>query len=159
MQSAPPVSYPAGRSVLYGWLLSLVWVSALVVMLSWSGLADDLSWRWTLCWCVLVLTGVMAVWSWLQTSIGQLWWTGHAWLWVTPDGQQMQGQLHLRLDWQRGMLVRFEPADSPGHWAWVERHRRPDGWLDLRRALHATAGMTLTPDLGGMRAEVASHHD
>ncbi len=160
MRKAPSVNYPVGpsflRSLLYGAALVLGWVVCggwmLVVR------ADEL---------VLLVAGVSClfataciVWALRRPVQGRLRWDGQSWHWSSKrPGEHVQssfaeeipGRVHVRLDWQRGMLLEFAPLSddfSPrilgwhrnSLWLWVEYREAPAYWNALRRAAWTDAG-------------------
>ena len=156
MHSAPPVSYHVGRSALHGVILLLLWLCALVLMLAWYGVSGDLAWPLWLDVGVLAGTGAAAWWSWVKMPEGRVGWTGQSWTWSPVDGRSMEGRMQVRLDWQRGMLLRFEGATHASHWVWVERQSQPSRWLGLRRAVYSPARMSTSLPKGALPPDTAS---
>lgn len=162
MRNAPSVSYPVGRSflrvLLHGGALAFVWL----VSAAWAMLArSDEVGRWGMGLVCLLVTLPLA-WALVRPERGRLRWDGQQWFW-TDDAQaaveDLPGQVHVRLDWQSGMLLEFtplplslpspvegssvqRPSERSGRtrWLWVERGPAPAYWNALRRAAWAGAG-------------------
>lgn len=136
MHSAPAVSYPVGRSSLREACLLLPWLLAGLVCAAWTLQAASFSAAQGL--ALLLWLGV--AWRLLaelrRPAEGLLAWDGQSWLWEA-GGQRCLGTPHLRLDWQRGLLLEFQPLDAPAAWLWIERGMEPRKWDGLRRALYA----------------------
>lgn len=63
-----------------------------------------------------------------------------AWHWHT-NGEEEGVRLEILesvLDCQSCVLLRLKGSNRRATWVWVERHRAPTRWDDLRRALIAT---------------------
>jgi hypothetical protein len=129
MRSAPSVSYPVGpsflRSLFYGAALALGWL--VCALWAWVSQAD--SWSWVLLACLAVT--LFALKALARPARGLLCWDGQVWHW----NEEVQGLVHVRLDWQRGMLLEFRSDDSKGLWFWMESKARPADWNALRRAV------------------------
>lgn len=153
MRSAPSVVYPVGRCAFHGRLL---------LALSALGLATLTGWAWSDSgrffregfWAGLVLWALWAAWvfnAWWRTPIGALHWDSlaspfgdslraGAWHWHLHRVEEGVPLQHLEsvLDCQGFVLLRLKALDQRATWLWVERHRAPRHWDDLRRALMAT---------------------
>ena len=151
MRSAPSVTYPVGRSVLFSRLLC--WVGFLTLAAVTAGavygsgaLAGAVAW---VVWVILVVL------AWRRQPQGRLAWTasrqpradplqpaqaGH---WSWSSSAYLEGVLLQRVervhDLQAWMLLRLHNPDGARTWVWVERRSDPDRWDDLRRALWAHA--------------------
>ena len=149
MRSAPSVSYPVGRSrlgeaqgsALRVWLYGMALVAGLLVCAAWALLsqAGQMMQGVVGLLCLAVtLVGVRAL---LRSAQGDLRWDGQGWRWMGEDGE-VEGQVHVRLDWQRGMLLEFKALnqkkslwhDRKSLWLWVEWGASPAYWNALRRA-------------------------
>ena len=151
MRSAPSVTYPVGRSVLFRRLLLVVGalgVAALVLAfvfgLGWWVLAGGLAW---------VIWGMTAMRTWQRQPLGRLAWvpsTEHAvdpalrtvvghWSWSSAAylGGVVLQRVERVHDLQAWMLLRLYNPDGARTWVWVERGSDPDRWDALRRALWA----------------------
>ncbi|MFO6420202.1 hypothetical protein ACLBKS_08365 [Hylemonella sp. W303a] len=162
MRNAPSVSYPVGRSFLrtlvHGGVLAFLWlVGAVWVTL----LHSDEAGRWLMVFACLLVTLPLA-WTLIRPERGRVRWDGQDWFWAADTqvaAEDLLGKVHVRLDWQSGMLLEFipmsqsspSPADGatiqrpPGlsgrtRWLWVERAQAPAYWNALRRAAWADAG-------------------
>ena len=153
MRSAPSVMYPVGRSAFFAQaLLSLAGLGVLVLGFLLVSMADSVARTrvvpvgvglWLLWSC-------FAVWSWRRSPIGRLQWDAlastadgdskpGAWRWHSDayqDGALMQ-RVEPMLDLQTRMLLRLRNRDAATSWVWVEQHRDPARWDDLRRAVKA----------------------
>jgi toxin CptA len=137
MHSAPSVNYPVGRSPFAGTLLLLVWLlGAMAVALWWSLMAAG-SWRLLLAGLAVGAVGALAARQWWLTPAGDLTWDGEAWNWKPAAGSQ-EGSLHVAVDLQRWLLLRWATSGSVS-WLWLERSRRSDRWDDVRRAVYSRA--------------------
>lgn len=139
MVSAPPVSYPVGRSGLYG---RLVWAMLALGLVSegyWlTGLDEWHPWHIGAAGLSLLLW-LWALRDWARPVTGLLRWDGQAW--SLQCGQQAQ-QVGVRvvLDLQHHLLLTLRPVQSSGRvqWVWPESRTQPEHWLALRQALFAT---------------------
>lgn len=136
MQQAPPVTYPLGRARVAVFSILIVWVAGLVAVNLWFTQSDISPWRQSLSQGLLVVCGLAAVRCCMNLPTGQLAWTGQQWFWTSTQGRS-EGALLVCLDLQNVLLVRFRPLPGRALWLWVERGRRPERWLELRRAVHA----------------------
>ena len=95
-------------------------------------------WRTVLLAVVLVLSACAA---WAASRLGEdtrLQWDGMHW--SCTGGVQLGGAgAMVHLDLQSLMLVRLSEGGRSAAWLWLERSNCPVRWLDLRRALHASA--------------------
>lgn len=138
-QSAPVVTYPIrpSRYLLAG-LLGLA-AAGLFVLLAWGqfgtrpgslALASSLA-LWGGC-------AGLALWFWWQSPHGSLTWNGYDWCWTPDAGHSTVGSVHVHLDWQYSLWVRWQATDrSQAAWLWLEQRQNPAQWLDVRRALYA----------------------
>lgn len=147
MHNAPPVTYAVGRSAVYGWVLSLVWLAGAGSMGLWCYGVDSVSWRQGLCCLALLVSGSSAYLAWKNSPQGSLHWAASSWVWTGQSSHETQGQVHVRLDWQRGLLLHFVPVQGRGLWLWVSASTQTTRWHSLRRAVYSPARMTtkLTP--------------
>ncbi len=147
MHNAPSVTYVVGRSAIYGWILCLVLVVGAGSMSLWCYGVDSVSWRQGLCCFALLGSGSLAYLSWKSSPQGSLRWATPDWVWSDQYQRETEGQVHVRLDWQRCLLLLFVPAQGRGLWLWVSMSTQPSRWHDLRRAVYSPARMTtkLTP--------------
>lgn len=151
MRNAPSVRFPVGRCRLYGVLLGFLAALSGVVLGLWCLLdgAPGFSWPAVAGTVLWLLWGASAVRAWWRSPVGQLRWSASErrdpgmppgiWHWhsaPSPDGEPLQ-RVERVMDWQGAALLRLHPADAPARWVWVERHRDPAHWNDLRRALMA----------------------
>jgi toxin CptA len=156
MHNAPSVTYPVGRSALYGWILGGVWLLGLVVFCGWCHVVAHVSWRQGVMLVSLLVTGGIALHAWCNPMTGVLRWTGVSWVWSEVSDCTTEGQVSVVVDWQRGLLLYFQPAPQPtagaatnaarrGWWCWLVRSAQPSQWQDLRRAVYSPARMTSNP--------------
>lgn len=149
MRSAPSVTYPVGRCVLYGQLLALCCaaVASGLLMLWWwvSSIPATVAAPAGLAW---VVWSALAYRSWRRQAVGRLQWDGLAtavasertglWRWMPRDAGVME--LH-RLEWvldaQTVVLLRLHGPQRPSAWLWLQARDEPARWADLRRALTA----------------------
>ena len=138
MHSAPPVTYPLGRSHLQAWVLLGLWLAGAVLLLAWGLFAPGLDWRLGVTLLALLMAGLVAWRGWTKTPAGQLRWDGQVWSWesaraVSPS---LVRELSVALDFQHIMLLRLQTSDQALLWLWAQRRSMPERWLDLRRAAH-----------------------
>jgi hypothetical protein len=151
MHHAPPVSYAVGRSAVYGCVLAAVWLAGACTISVWCYVVDSISWRQGLCLGVLLITGGFALNAWGSSPQGFLGWTMNPlgqWVWTDLQQQQTEGRIHVRLDWQRGLLLQFTPVLGTSLWLWMSASQQPTQWQALRCAVYSPATMAtkLTPD-------------
>lgn len=136
--SAPAVVYPLSSPVLLHAVLLLVLCLAMCVDLAWVALASAGDWR---PWIGLLATAGIAAWCWWKgplTEAGRLSWDGADWRWESVHAP-ISGAVHVRLDTQSALLVRFVTETADSRWLWLARATDPAHWLALRRAVHAGA--------------------
>lgn len=134
--TAPAVVYPLSRPVFLHAMLLLVLCLAMGVDLAWAALASAGDWR---PWVGLLATAAIAAGCWWKgplTEAGRLSWDGADWRWESVDAP-IGGTIHVRLDAQSGLLVRFVTAAGASRWLWLARAADPSQWLALRRAVFA----------------------
>jgi len=145
MHSAPSVNFPVGRSRLARRLAAAFWGLGAAMLCAWCVQFDGAPWRTALLAAALLLAAGAAIRAVRLGEGVQLQWNGQHW---SCDGTlRLDGAAAaIHLDLQSLMLVRMhEPGRRPA-WIWVERVSCPPRWLDLRRALHASAGARLDAD-------------
>lgn len=153
MRSAPSVTYPVGRSVLWLGLLMVAGFLGMVALvlgafydLGFWGLLGSIAW---------LIWGVAGIQAWRRQPQGRLAWVpfrGHgletslppsAGHWSWSSAAYLEGVVLRRVervhDLQAWMLLRLHNPDGARTWVWVERRSDPDRWDDLRRALWAHA--------------------
>ncbi|MEO6016974.1 MAG: hypothetical protein ABIP46_06940, partial [Polaromonas sp.] len=137
--SAPPVTYPAGRSRFQGWLLGVVWLGGLLVVALWLHAAGHAAWHGPLALATLVGAGAAAVRGWRNLPSGQLVWDGTVWRWESPGYRAgvAEHALSVVADFQHVLLLRLENQAHASLWLWVQRATFPQRWLDLRRAVYS----------------------
>ena len=145
MHSAPSVSFPVGRSRLASRLVWAAWGLGAAVLAAWCFQFEGAAWRTAWLASAVLLAGVAAAQAARLGEGARLQWNGQHW---SCEGAV---RLHsavatLHLDLQSLMLVRVEEAGRGAAWLWVERASCPPRWLDLRRALHASAAARETQD-------------
>jgi toxin CptA len=136
MHSAPAVSYPVGRSSMRTLLYLVPCLLGGAVCLAWSGLSAGAELTRLLVLLLWLAPACLAVWACLRPARGQLAWDGQSWSWEDRGGRQV-GSLHVRLDWQSGLLLEFQPLQGWVVWLWPERGMAPAFWDGLRRAVFA----------------------
>ncbi len=149
MHSAPSVSYPVGRSRVWGLTLALVWLAGALLTLAWWTQVDRPGWRqWLALTCVLV-GGAVATTRWRASPTGVLHWDGAGWQWRGPGScaTLATGLLAVHLDLQRCLLVhlRCDGGERRSRWLWLEQRRVPGHWGDLRRAVYSRAAAEAAP--------------
>ncbi|HSV53252.1 MAG TPA: hypothetical protein VLJ57_14130 [Burkholderiaceae bacterium] len=145
MHNAPAVTYPVGRSRLFGCLLAAFWLLGAVSIAGWCLLSPNWTWKQGFGVFCLALCGMCAARSWWRMGTGELCWDGQNWHWASPSRPATSGQLAVHLDLQRHMLLRLKTAGGVSHWCWAEQFRRPERWPDLRRAVYSRAKSAAVP--------------
>jgi hypothetical protein len=137
MHSAPPVSYPLGRSRFAAALLLLVFLLGGAVTASWGFQSQLPGWRLGGACLVLAAAGGFAAWHWWHGAEGTLAWDGETWAW---SGERLEraGAIEVSVDLQRWLLLRWT-SGSESHWFWLDRARGAERWDDLRRAVYSRA--------------------
>ena len=150
--NAPPVSYPAGRCVLDGWVLLCLCLLLLGTLAAAAAQgADPREHASAARFLALGLGGwaVLATWAgwhWQRSAAGQLLWREGQWQWC-PEGRSQVlpvAAVRLALDGQGVLLLRLEGERSLPRWLWLERRRDAARWDDLRRAVWATQRTPIT---------------
>lgn len=138
MHSAPPVSYPVGRSRFAAVTLASLWLLGVLAAIFWWAQAQAPG-ALPVGGVALLLVGVgaFAAWSWVHAPCGELSWDGESWNW-TIAGRADTGTLEVALDLQRWLLLRWS-AGRAVRWLWVERAGRSQHWDDVRRAVYSRA--------------------
>jgi hypothetical protein len=119
---------------------------------------------------VWLVAAALAVRAWRQTEphTGLLSWDGSRWLWQTDPGTAAAapprpGELHVRLDLERWLVLEFIPAESPDahkHHIWLTPGRKalPAQWHALRCAVYSPRPASLVaPDDGHTTAKPPPH--
>lgn len=133
---APAVRYPLSSPIFLHRVGVLVICLALCVDLAWLAMATAGDWR---PWAGLLVTAAAAGygrWHRPLTQSGHLAWDGVAWWWEGSAGPH-PGAVHLRLDIQSGLLVRFVVDSGASRWLWLAQSSEPGHWFALRRAIVA----------------------
>lgn len=158
MHNAPPVDHPVGRSFWWAVLLllpawPLVWLSLDRLM----GL-DDASAPVALVAGLVVATALWlaaAVRSFRRQPAGRLRWAPQAdgvpdggWYW-REAGHDRPCHPRVVIDLQSACLLQLT-LERDRRWMWVEAHRDPVAWPDLRRALMASRGNPDAPGRSGI---------
>ncbi|MEO8023257.1 hypothetical protein [Polaromonas sp.] len=155
MHSAPPVTYPMGRSHFQGLALLALWVAGATALVLWWRIAQSVDWRlWVMLAGVLAF-GLAAGRGWKNSPVGHLRWDGQDWCWESQGYRSGMPARHLTvaLDLQRSLLLRLENHDHATLWLWASRSAMPERWLDLRCAVHsrrrpsASDGATMPADI------------
>ena len=139
MRAAPQVLYPLGRTRWLHALLALLLCSSLLLMTAVA--ASHQGPHLVVAMGLLLLPA-----GWLSRGVrpapgSQLWWDGRCWHLQGP--RQISGQLHLVLDLQRALLLRWSSpmsgSDRPPTWLWIEEDADPVIWKGVRRAVYWNA--------------------
>lgn len=137
--NAPSVTYPLGRSRWQLWLLSSLWLSALVLVLAWPLTSQQVTWRQFAGLAATIGAGLVALRGWNNSPVGRLAWDGQVWRWEGRGYQvgMADYDLLVAIDFQSLMLLRIENQAHAKLWLWAERRTLPARWLDLRRAVYS----------------------
>lgn len=154
MHNAPSVSYPVGRSFFQVGLLSVLALLAAGLGVGWIVSSPRFGVAQLAMLLLWLMAAVVSGWGWRRTEQGELQWDGQTWAWRragAPEG--WPGQVAVRLDWQRGLLLAFVGETGRAQWLWLARSADATRWLALRRALYAAPGRRVSPlDAGGFVA-------
>jgi hypothetical protein len=139
MHSAPPVTYPMGRSHFQGFAQLGLWLAGVAVLALWWWTAQRVDWRLWVMLAAVLAVGLATGLAWKNSPAGQLRWDGRDWCWESRGYQSgtPARQLTVALDLQRSLLLRLENHDRATLWLWANRSAVPERWLDLRRAVHS----------------------
>jgi toxin CptA len=135
MDNAPSVTYPVGRPRFAGLVAGALWLAGAAVTLLWWYQAEAPGWRQGVAAMAVALSGAAALRSWLLSPNGDFSWDGAGW---TAPGRVGPGTVQVALDLQHRVLIRWRGQES-SRWVWLERHRCPQRWADLRRAVYSRA--------------------
>jgi hypothetical protein len=139
MHGPPAVSFPFGRSRVFGFLLLAASLAGALVCAAWYRQMDTPGWRLALALLVWVMGALMAWQTWRGVASGLLQWDGREWQ-LHVAGLASVGQPTVRLDWLGSMLLSWQPARGRStEWLCVERASDPQHWDDLRRAVYSRA--------------------
>lgn len=138
MHSAPSVTYPVGRSRVWGLAAGLIWLCGALVTGLWCYQVDSVGWRQWLAMVSVLVCGGVAVVCWLASPEGELQWDGLGWLWAA-QGVQVAGLLTVHLDLQQYLLLCLCSEPGGRRWLWLEQRNQPGRWRDLRRAVYSRA--------------------
>lgn len=159
MRSPPATSVAVGASYGYRSAVAVLTVILLVIFAVLWVTTPNTQWGYTL---GLVLALLAAAWAWYDSwrpRHGVLHYANHEWVLAQGD-VECQGTLHVALDLQVYILVKFKPSPAPksllhltGHtakqhlqqqWLHLEPKTRPGSswspraeWLAFRRAVYA----------------------
>ena len=140
MHSAPSVSFPVGRSRFASRLVAGVWLLGAAAFVAWCLEYSGAGWR-TAALVVLLLVAGLGVRRATRAGEGSLLkWDGQLW---SCSGKLCFGNATMtpQLDFQSLMLVRLQEQGRRTAWLWLDRAFDPTRWLDLRRAVHASAAV------------------
>jgi len=143
---APAVQFPtAVRSVWLATVLGLWSVAGFSVLLAWSwvGASAHPAWFLGAAFVLWLVASGMAWHFWSGLPAGILAWDGEVWTLQCAPEPMLCGTLTVHLDLQRRMAVRLAAADGSCRWIWLEQHRGPSRWGDLRRAVYSRPGQGL----------------
>ena len=141
MHNAPSVSYPVGRCAFQRWLFVGFVALTSAMLLAWA-----LNQGFTFVWCVAVVAAMLGAflgWRALGQA-GTLTWDGQVWclhdLSQGQDHEDALGDVHVALDVQKALLLRWQPAsdtlNAKPQWLWLGSQASDNRWQDLRRAVY-----------------------
>lgn len=159
LHSAPPVTYPLGRSRFLACLMCAAWCLTGLLMLAWGVLAAAADMRPWLGAAALVIAGLVMARGWQRSPLGQLCWDGQGWTWesqVYRSGATLDAP-KVALDLQGAMLLRLDNPAGASWWLWAERAAAAPLWLDLRRAVYARPRHELPTDILGAMPQSVAH--
>ncbi|MBA2674239.1 hypothetical protein [Ramlibacter sp.] len=143
MHSAPSVTYPVGRCRFAAGLAVGIWLAGALVLAAWLAQTPGPGWRHGIAAAALAFAAVFACAAWLRGARGTLAWDGGQWWWEPARGAaaapQQAGEIRIRLDLQRWLLLAWQGEPGGPNWLWLERKRAPLHWDALRRAVYSRA--------------------
>ncbi|MES2936478.1 MAG: hypothetical protein V4864_02275 [Pseudomonadota bacterium] len=145
MHGAPSVTYPVGRCRFAAVLAATLWCAGALVLAAWLAQTPGPGWRHGLAAAALAVGAALAWAAWLRGARGVLAWDGGQWWWEPArHGQrspapQQGGDIRVRLDLQRWLLLAWRGGPPGPNWLWLERERAPLHWDALRRAVYSRA--------------------
>ena len=149
MHGAPAVTYPVGRSRFQGQLVALAGLVGVFVGLLWCFQASPITWRQPVFVLLLTSSLFIAFRQWRDSPTGSLRWDGQDWTW-NRQGFSTNGSLTVHLDLQFCFLICLQSERDGRIWLWPQCEDRLARWLDLRRAVYASAPVdeqaTMVPD-------------
>jgi hypothetical protein len=139
MRAAPLVSYPLGQARFRAVLVACLLLLTLGLMVA-VDLAQPTHRLTVIMGCGLLLPVGLLLRA--RSSSGDvLQWDGQHWHLQGPN--PTCGQLHLVLDLQRALLLRWSSplsgSDPVSTWLWIEQNADPVIWMDVRRAIYWNA--------------------
>lgn len=141
MHNAPPVVFPVGRFVWGRTVMVLLALCGAVAL--WVGSAQaDASKFWVpwLGWCGLLVAALLVSRKDHWTS-GWVVWTGEAWVWRDPQGQETETRMLVVLDLGAEIAVSLRPISAkwyePQRFIWLTRKDQPTRWHALRCAVYS----------------------
>lgn len=145
--SAPQVAYPLGRSAYLGAALIAVWALGALAVSFWIYSELVIEGRSLVAGAAVALAGLAAARGWYTAPIGHLTWDGQVWRWQSAGYSTGESALALSvaLDLQRVLWLRLENSDGACLWLWAEKSALPYRWMDLRRAVAASADANAAP--------------
>ena len=139
MRAAPQVLYPLGRPRLQQTLLALLLLSTLSLIVAVA--LQQPGYHLVAAMGLMLVPAGWLAWRAQPGADSQLFWDGECWHLLGP--QPISGQLHLALDLQRALLLRWvSPCFESGpdsRWLWIEQGANPVIWKDVRRAVYWNA--------------------
>jgi hypothetical protein len=131
VHAAPPVRVSLGRSI--GWIVAVASCAggAAANVAAWLLLQQEAAAGPA----ALIGVAVAALAAWRSHRIhapGELLWTGAEWQW-----QGLPGDVHVALDIDAWMLLRFDPSQGKRCWIAASRASAVGPWPALRAALYA----------------------
>ena len=140
--TAPAVRYPVGRSAWLAGMLGLWSLAGLLVLVAWTALGASSHPRSLIGGAFLLwLLASTAAWRfWARLPVGLLAWDDGTWELHSLRVSGLRGTLTVHLDLQRHLAVCLHPEGARPQWVWLERHRAPHHWDELRRAVYSRPG-------------------
>lgn len=149
LHSAPPVTFPVGRSRFPTQLLLGLWTAGLLLTSVWGYTLGPMAvgnWRSLAGFLAVAAAGFAAVHAWRHRPTGLLAWDGLVWRWESGGYQTGISEYSLLVlaDLQSRLVLRLENQAGAPLCLWLERSAFPDRWLDLRRAVYSPHRSTHT---------------
>lgn len=127
-------------------LLLALWLLGALVVAAWLYQAHYAAWKSAL-GLLSVAVGAVCVAQARNSPVGQFLFDGSEWRWA-PQGAYAEpeaGRLQILLDLQNRLLLGFERINGRRSWFWLAQSAQPERWMDVRRALVASARGPVAP--------------
>ena len=128
------------RSHFQASLLLVLWLLGALVVAAWLYQAHYAAWKSAL-GLLSVAAGAVCVVQARTSPTGHFLFDGYEWRWAAQGAyaEPEVGRLQMLLDLQSRLLLRFERVNGRRSWVWLAQSAQPERWMEVRRALVASA--------------------